>query len=327
MDNNSITTKDVTFKVFRFNSETDYLPMYKEYKMEVTSEEVVLDILDRIKWDIDGSFSYRRSCRHGICGACAITVNGKATLACKVNLYELTNIFGNELTIEPQSTKRAIKDMIIDKADFWEKHAQVKPYLDSHIEEHPEMECTVSIEENDRIMEADLCIQCGACHYACPVVEINEQFIGPAAFVKAYRFEADIRDESHIERLETVALPDQGVWDCVKCFECAEACPKEINPIEKITSLHQMIFKDKVYKNPVAERHAVGFAHSIKKHGLLDEGELVRYSEGNIGVLKHVPVAIKMFKKGKIVLPWNMPKSDNLDEIQKLIKSSSTTKY
>ena len=326
MDNNSIITKDVTFKVFRFNSETDYLPIYKEYKMEVTSEEVVLDILDRIKWDIDGSFSYRRSCRHGICGACAITVNGKATLACKVNLHELTETFGDELIIEPQSTKRAVKDMIIDKSDFWEKHAQVKPYLDSKIEEHPEMECAVSIEENDRIMEADLCIQCGACHYACPVVEINEQFIGPAAFVKAYRFEADIRDESHIERLETVALPDQGVWDCVKCFECAEACPKEINPIEKITSLHQMIFKDKVYKNGVAERHAVGFAHSIKKHGLLDEGQLVLYSEGP-SIVKHIPVALQMFKKGKIVMPWNMPKSDNLDEIQKLIKSSSTTKY
>ncbi len=327
MDNNSITTKDVTFKVFRFNSETDYLPTYKEYKMEVTSEEVVLDILDRIKWDIDGSFSYRRSCRHGICGACAVQVNGKATLACKMNLHELTDTFGDELVIEPQSTKRAVKDMIIDKSDFWEKHAQVKPYLNSHIDEHPEMECVVTIEENDRIMEADLCIQCGACHYACPVVEINEQFIGPAAFVKAYRFEADVRDESHIERLEEVSLPEQGVWDCVKCFECAEACPKEINPIEKITSLHQMIFKDKVHTNPVAERHAVGFAHSIKKHGLLDEGELVRYSEGNIGVLKHVPVALKMFKKGKIVLPWNMPKSDKLDEIKKLVKSSSTTKY
>ena len=326
MDNNSIITKDVTFKVFRFNSETDYLPTYKEYKMEVTSEEVVLDILDRIKWDIDGSFSYRRSCRHGICGACAVTVNGKATLACKMNLHELTNTFGDELIIEPQSTKRAVKDLIIDKADFWEKHAQVKPYLNSAIEEHPEMECVVSVEENDRIMEADLCIQCGACHYACPVVEINEQFIGPAAFVKAYRFEADIRDESHIERLETIALPDQGVWDCVKCFECAEACPKEINPIEKITSLHQMIFKDKVYKNPVAERHAVGFAHSIKKHGLLDEGQLVLYSEGP-SIVKHIPVALQMFKKGKIVMPWNMPKSDNLDEIQKLIKSSSTTKY
>ncbi|MCJ7765311.1 MAG: 4Fe-4S dicluster domain-containing protein, partial [Thiovulaceae bacterium] len=225
------------------------------------------------------------------------------------------------------STKRAVKDMIIDKSDFWEKHAQVKPYLISEIDEHPELECVVSPEETEQILDAEGCIECGACHYACPALEVNEQFIGPAAFVSAYRFEADIRDDAHHERLVEVALPDQGVWDCVKCFECAEACPKDINPIDKITKLHNMIFEQKVYKNPVAERHAVGFAHSVKKHGLLDEGELVRYSEGNIGVLKHVPVALKMFSKGKIVLPWNMPKSDNLDEIQKLIKSSSTTKY
>ena len=322
----TITTKNVKLKVFRFNSETDYLPYYQEFDMETTSEEVVLDILDRIKWDLDGSFSYRRSCRHGICGACAVQVNGRATLACKMNLHELTNIFGDELVIEPQSTKRAIKDMIIDKSDFWEKHEQVKPYLIAEINEHPEMECAVSPEESERLLEADLCIQCGACHYACPVVQIDEDYIGPAAFVKAYRFESDVRDDAHHERLEELSMPG-GVWDCVKCFECAEACPKEINPIEKITKLHNMIFEEKVHKNPVAERHAVGFKHSIAKHGLLDEGELVRYSEGNIGVLKHVPVALQMFKKGKIVLPWNMPKSDKLDEIQKLIKSSSTTKY
>ena len=328
MENNSVTTKSITFKVFRFNSDTDYLPHYKEYKMDVTSEEVILDIMDRIKWDHDGSFSYRRSCRHGICGACAIQVNGKATLACKMNTHELSNIFGDELIIEPQSTKRAIKDMIIDKSDFWEKHNAVHPYLISHIDEHPEMECAVSPHESENLMEADLCIQCGACHYACPVVEINEDFFGPAAFVKAYRFEADVRDDAHHERLEQLGVAGQGVWDCVKCFECAEACPKEINPIEKITKLHNMLFQDGgIRNNGVAERHAVGFAHSIKKHGLLDEGELVRYSEGNIGVLKHVPVALKMFRKGKIVLPWNMPKSDKLDEIQALIKSSSISKY
>jgi len=317
----------VTFKVFRFNEETDYLPYYKEYNMEVTSEEVVLDILDRIKWDHDGSFSYRRSCRHGICGACAMKVNGKATLACKENLHSLTETFGDELVIEPSSLKRAIKDLIIDKGDFWKKHDQAQPYLIADIEEHPEMECAVSPSESEQLLEADLCIQCGACHYSCPVVEINEDFMGPAAFVKAYRFEADVRDEAHVARLEVVGAPAQGIWDCVKCFECAEACPKELNPIEKITKLHNMLFTEGVSNNPVAERHAVGFAHSIKKHGLLDEGELVRYSEGNLGVLKHVPVAIKMFRKGKIVMPWNMPKSDKLDEIQKLVKSSSTSKY
>lgn len=323
----SITIKKVTFKVFRFNQETDYLPYYKEYTMDVTSEEVVLDVLNRIKWEHDGSFSYRRSCRHGICGACAMRVNGRATLACKENLHGLVELFGDELVIEPSSTKRAVKDLIIDKGDFWEKHDQIKPFLISDINEHPEMECAVSPEESERLLEADYCIQCGACHYACPVVEINDDFIGPAAFVKAYRFEADVRDDAHIERLEEVGAPSQGVWDCVKCFECAQACPKELDPIGKITKLHNMLFDEGVSNNKVAERHAVGFAHSVKKHGLLDEGELVRYSEGNLGVMKHLPVAIKMFKRGKIVLPWNMPKSDNLDEIKKLVKSSMTSKY
>ena len=110
-------------------------------------------------------------------------------------------------------------------------------------------------------------------------------------------------------------------------FECAEACPKELDPIGKITKLHQQTFEQGLAKNNVAVRHAVGFKWSIHKHGLLDEGELVRYSEGNIGVMKHIPEAIAMFKRGKIVMPWNMPKSKNLDEIQKLVEISSTVDF
>ena len=327
MSNNTIETKKVTFKVFRFNSDVDYIPRYDTYTFDVTSEQVVLDILNKIKWEEDGSFSYRRSCRHGICGACAMKVNGRATLACKERMFDMIDLYGDEMTLEPSSIKRAVKDLIIDKGDFWAKNDQIKPFLIADIDENPTQERLVAPDKAEDILEADLCIQCGACHYSCPVVEINEDFIGPAAFVKAYRFEADIRDDQHNERFHEISKPSQGVWDCVKCMECAEACPKEINPIEKITKLHNMLFQEKISENPVAERHAVGFAHSIKKHGLLDEGELVRYSEGNIGVLKHVPIALKMFKKGKIVLPWNMPKSEKLDEIQKLVKSSHNPTY
>jgi succinate dehydrogenase / fumarate reductase iron-sulfur subunit len=323
----SITTQTITFKVFRFNAETDYLPVYKEYVMEVTSEEVVLDILNRIKWEFDGSFSYRRSCRHGICGACAVKINGKGVLACKERMNDIIDLFGTELVIDPVSIKRAVKDMIVDKEDFWTKHEAVKPYLISHIEEHPEMECAVSPEQAEELLESDLCIQCGLCHYSCPALEENEEFFGPAAFAKAYRFNADVRDEGIEERIAIVNQPGAGVWDCVKCFECAEVCPKDVNPIEKITKLHNQLFEHGMAPSNVATRHAVGFAHSIKKHGILDEGELVRYSEGNIGVLKHVPVAIKMYKKGKITPPWHMPKSDKLDEIKKLVKISSTVKF
>jgi succinate dehydrogenase / fumarate reductase iron-sulfur subunit len=320
-----ITTQKVNFKVFRFNADKDYLPYYENYDMEVTSEEVVLDILNRIKWDHDGSFSYRRSCRHGICGACAIKVNGRSTLACKESMNDMVELFGNELTIEPLSKKRAVKDMIIDKADFWEKHAAVTPYLVAEIDEEPELENLVSPEDADALDEADLCIQCGACHYACPVVEVNEDFFGPAAFAAAYRFESDVRDED-ANRLSTVNEMGQGVWDCAKCFECAEVCPKEINPISKITKLHQMAFQKGIAQNNVATRHAVGFINSIKKNGVLDEGGLVLYSEGP-SIVKHIPVALKMFRKGKIVPPWGITKSQNLDEIQKLVQSSSTAKF
>ncbi|MDX9814503.1 MAG: succinate dehydrogenase iron-sulfur subunit [Sulfurimonas sp.] len=325
MDKSNITTQKVKFKVFRFNSESDYLPYYEDYELDVTSEDVVLDVLNKIKWEHDGSFSYRRSCRHGICGACAIKVNGRSTLACKESMTTMIEWFGDELTLEPLSTKRAMKDMIIDKADFWEKHAAVTPYLDADIDETPTCENLVSPQDADELDDADLCIQCGACHYACPVVEINDDFFGPAAFAAAYRFEADVRD-SNSHRLIDANEEKQGVWDCVKCFECAEVCPKEINPIGKITKLHQMAFQRGVAKNNVATRHAVGFLHSIKKHGVLDEGGLVLYSEG-LGTIKHIPVALQMFKKGKIVMPWAITKSDKLDEIQKLIKSSSTVKF
>ena len=323
----SSDTKKLKFKVFRFNKDTDYLPHYDTFEMNVTKDELVLDVMNRIKWEHDGSFSYRRSCRHGICGSCAVKVNKKPTLACKDRVFDLVDVYGSELTIEPQDIKRAYKDMVIDKENFWNKYNSVQPYLVADIDKFPEVENIVSIEDAEKIEEADYCIACGNCFYSCPVVEVNDEFTGPMALVKAYRFVADVRDTAMDSRLDDLQRIGSGIWDCVKCNECAEACPKELNPIDKITKLHLKTFDREKALNNVAVRHAVGFKWSIKKHGILDEGELVRYSEGNIGVMKHIPEAIAMFKKGKIVMPWNMPKSKNLSEIQKLVEIASTVKY
>lgn len=324
---NSVCDKmEITFKVFRFNAETDYLPYYQDFTLEVSEDEVVLDILNRIKWDFDGSFSYRRSCRHGICGSCAIKVNNKAVLACKERVIDLYKIFGSNMTIEPQSKSRAVKDMIIDKKDFWSKYDSVKPYLISEIDENPTSEHLVSPKQYEELHEADTCIQCGCCYYSCPAVEVNENYIGPAALAKAYRFNFDPRDEAKHERLDIVNELGRGIWDCVKCFECAEACPKGVDPIHKITALHTQTFKEGKAKSNVATRHAVFFKTSINQHGLLDEGLLVAYSEG-LGVVKHIPEAISMLKKGKIVMPWNMPKSKNIAEVKKLVQISSTAKF
>ena len=320
-------TRKLTFKVFRFNAETDVLPIYKTYTLDVRQDDVALDILNTIKWEQDGTLSYRRSCRHGICGSCGIKVNGRAILACKENVFALADVFGDELTIEPQSTKRAVKDLIIDKKDFWSKYEAVKPWLEAVIDEHPEIENLIDPHTAHEIDEADYCIQCGSCYYSCPAVNVNPDYLGPAALAKAYRFTADIRDDAKLERLEIVDQTGSGVWDCVKCYECAQACPKGVDPIGKITKLHNQLFEEEVAQNNVASRHAVGFKDSIVRHGLLDEGELVRYSEGNIGVMKHLPEAFAMLAKGKIVMPWNMPKSEKLDEIKKLVEISSTNKF
>ena len=324
----AIPTEKITFKVFRFNSETDYLPTYIDYDVDVTHENVILDILTYIKNEMDGSLSYRRSCRHGICGICSVKVNGKAILACKENVLQLAKTYGTTLTIEPLSVKRAMKDLIIDKEDFWVKHDQIKPYLISDVEEHPEHEHIVTPHEAELLNEADYCIQCGACHYSCPALEINEQFIGPAAFAKAYRFEADVRDDAHVERLDIINAPEQGVWDCVKCMECAEVCPKDVNPIEKITKLHNMVFTEGNALNNIATRHAVYFKDSIAKHGQLNEAGLVIYSEKGYGMYKHLKVGMKMIAKGKAHMnPYKVPKSDKMDEIAKLVKISSTSKF
>jgi succinate dehydrogenase / fumarate reductase iron-sulfur subunit len=325
-------TRRVTIKAFRFNAETDYLPYTKQYEMEVGKDDLILDLMNRIKWEHDGSFSYRRSCRHGICGACAIKVNGKAVLACKQNAIELLDLFDNDITLQPSSTKRAVKDMIIDKSDFWEKHAAIKPYVVADVDPHPEHETKQSIDEFNNFLDSDLCIQCGACHYSCPSLEVNPEFFGPAAFAAAYRFTVDTRDSAGAERLELTAQPEQGVWDCVKCFECAEACPKDINPIEKITKLHNLQFEQGIAESNVATRHAEGFLRGMKKYGYLDEADIVTYSEGLLGAYKHVGTAMKMMKSGKIHwhsgIPFidSIPKIKNLDEVQKLIEISQTNK-
>ena len=324
---NSVKSQKVKFKVFRFNGDTDVLPYYKEYTLEVTQEEVVLDILNRIKWEHSGSLSYRRSCRHGICGSCAVKVSGKGVLACKERMFDLIDIFGNEMTIDPLSEGRAVKDVTIDKSDFWEKYDSVQPYLEAEIDENPEKETIITPETAEELLEADYCIQCGACYYSCPAVEVNPEYIGPAAMAKAYRFNADVRDDAKRDRIDIVNQMGSGIWDCVKCYECAEVCPKDVNPIEKITKLHNQVFEEGMAIDNVATRHSVGFKDSIKKHGLLDEGGLVLYSEGLAGMPQHLPEAMKMLVNGKLPMPWSLPKSKNLDEIKKLVKISSTAKF
>jgi succinate dehydrogenase / fumarate reductase iron-sulfur subunit len=248
-------------------------------------------------------------------------VENQAVLACKANLFELADRYGETLTIDPVDKTLAIKDLIVDKTRFWRSYRAVKPWLVSPINDAPSKENLIAPETADRLEGADACVECGICFYGCPVAAANEDFLGPAALAKAYRFAADIRDQSAEDRLRVVDQAKTGAWDCVKCYKCREACPKEVSPIDKILRLRETLFERGIASDWVATRHAKAFKTSIAKHGRLDETANVIESLGVFGALKLFREAFAMLRKGK--LPIGAGRIDNLGEVRKLIKSVS----
>ncbi len=213
----------VTLKIKRFNPEKDTEPYWGEYPVEAEPTDRLLDALNYVKWYLDGTLTYRRSCAHGICGSDAMLINGANTLACKVLLQNL----GSKITIEPMRGFKVIKDLLVDMEAFFEKFRKVQPYLITHTPE-PEKERLQSIDDREVFEDTTKCILCGACTTSCPSFWANEDYVGPAAIVNAHRFIFDSRDEGREERLDILGAAD-GVWRCRTIFNCVEACPREIN--------------------------------------------------------------------------------------------------
>jgi succinate dehydrogenase / fumarate reductase iron-sulfur subunit len=213
----------VTLKIKRFNPEKDAAPYWGEYPVEAEPTDRLLDALNYVKWYIDGTLTYRRSCAHGVCGSDAMLINGANTLACKVLLQNL----GSKITVEPMRGFRVIKDLLVDMEAFFEKYRKAKPYLITHSPE-PEKERLQSIQDREAFEDTTKCILCGACTTSCPSFWANEDYVGPATIVNAHRFIFDSRDEGREERLEILGAAD-GVWRCRTIFNCVEACPRDIN--------------------------------------------------------------------------------------------------
>ena len=213
----------VTLKIKRFNPEKDTEPYWGEYPVETEPTDRLLDALNYVKWYLDGTLTFRRSCAHGICGSDAMLINGANTLACKVLLQNL----GSKITIEPMRGFKVIKDLLVDMDAFFEKYRKVQPFLITRTPE-PEKERLQSIDDREAFEDTTKCILCGACTTSCPSFWANEDYVGPAAIVNAHRFIFDSRDEGREERLEILGAAD-GVWRCRTIFNCVEACPREIN--------------------------------------------------------------------------------------------------
>ncbi len=289
-----------TLRVRRFDPEAaDPQPYFQEYEVDVEEWFTVLDALIRVREEIDGTLGLRCSCRASICGSCGMRVNGEAKLVCKTRLASVaTN--GAPITVEPMGNMEVITDLVTDMTSFWDKVRQVEPYMQPEGPE-PDAEYVASNKEMVHLAGVMNCIMCGLCVSDCTALEVDENFIGPAALAKAYRFVADPRDGSESERLG--ALNEySGIWDCTRCMQCVEVCPKDVDPMGRIMVMRELAMKAG-YNDTSGSRHTKSFAASVKRSGRLNETRLAIESIGytNIpGQLAMVPLGLQVLRKGKL---------------------------
>ncbi len=227
----------VTLKIQRYNPEVDSQPRWETYRIEADPKDRVLDLLHKVKWEIDGTLAFRRSCAHGICGSDAMLINGKNRLACKVLVRDL----GEEITVAPIRGLPVKKDLIVDMEPFFDAYKAVKPYLIND-DPPPERERLQSPEERARFDDTTKCILCACCTTSCPVFWVNGTYIGPAAIVQAHRFIFDSRDQGAAERFKVLGT-STGAWRCRTAYNCTEACPKEIRVTQAIQEVKRaMVF-------------------------------------------------------------------------------------
>ncbi len=312
---------EVKVNIKRYDSDADAPASYwQEFSLTVPETATVLDALIQIREEMDGTLSLRCSCRSAICGSCAMRVNGHAVLACKTRASESLNTEG-VITVEPAGNMPVMKDLVVDFDPFWDKIRAVEPYLQPQGPE-PEGEYIASNESMLHLSSVTACIMCGACVSDCTVLEVDPTFLGPAALAKAYRFTADPRDGDAAgvsqRRLEQLGLPS-GMWDCTRCYECVQVCPKGVAPMDRIMALREQAISLGLGDNNGA-RHAVAFTESVAHSGRLDELRLPVKTVGMFNLpalLSFLPVGLRAMTHGK--LPPLVHKSvENVQSVRRL---------
>ena len=225
----------ITIKIFRYNPEKDKKPHYETYKVDAEPTDRVLDVLEYVKGEHDGTLSFRRSCAHGICGSDAMRINGRNRLACKTLVKDLPR----KILVEPILGLPVLKDLFVDMEPFMENYRSVLPYFINN-DPPPKKERLQSPEERERFDDTTKCILCAACTTSCPSFWASEKYVGPQAIVAAHRFIFDSRDQASAERLKI--LSDQfGVIRCHTIYNCTIACPREIQVTRAIGEVKKAI--------------------------------------------------------------------------------------
>ena len=221
----------IALQVLRYRPEQEAEPTAQEYEVPCHDDWVVLDGLNYVKDRLDGSLSYRWSCRMGICGSCGMTVNGEPKLTCATFL---TDYAPGPVRVEPLRNFPIVRDLVVEMGDFMRKLPEVKPWI-VRPQERPlaEGEYRQTPEQLDAYKQFSMCINCLLCYAACPVYGLDPKFLGPAAIALAQRYNLDSRDEGAQERLDILST-HEGVWGCTFVGECTKVCPKNVDPAAAI---------------------------------------------------------------------------------------------
>jgi len=222
-------------RILRYNKEWSSKSHWDVFEVEAEPDDRILDVLQEIRSNHDGSLAYRKSCAHGVCGSDAMIINGENQLACQVLVKEVSS----PIKIEPIRGLPVLKDLIVDMNDFFDSYKKILPFLISD-EPDSNRERLQSQEDVDRIEDTTKCILCAACTTSCPVFWTSDSFIGPASLVNAHRFIFDSRDKGNKQRLE-ILKDVNGAFRCRTAFNCTSACPRGIKVTEAIEEVKREI--------------------------------------------------------------------------------------
>jgi succinate dehydrogenase iron-sulfur subunit len=306
---------NVALKIWRYDPASGDKELAR-YDFDAPEWACLLDCLDIVKEQIDGTLAYRKSCRMMICGSCGMRMDGRAVLACKERMKPIVER-GHVPVISAMGNMPVLKDLVVDMRPFWTKIRAMKPWLDTGYEEIPEHgEFIHSQEEMNPIHKEALCIMCGCCVSECNSMESDPEFFGPAALAKGFRFVGDPRDQGAVDRLESYN-DEHGIWDCTRCYFCNERCPKGVDPRDSIAKLGAESIKAGIDRD-MGAKHAKWFVHSAKTTGWLRETELVPKTQGVVSALKETKFAIELFRHGKVPLPFPPHVARNVQEARAL---------
>jgi succinate dehydrogenase iron-sulfur subunit len=315
-------TVSVPFDVYRFDPSRDAAPRYERYMLEVAPQTPVLTALLRIRAEVDPSLTLRYSCRSAICGSCAMVVNSKSRLACQTRVGPEFARHGR-VVIDPMRNLPVVRDLVVDMDRFWGDYRKLEPHLipDPDRVVPPNEATPMTPAEVDQFRETPRCIACAACYSACPAVEVDPEFPGPMSLAKLYRFVVDPRDGATRERL--LRIQTGGLWLCLRCHLCTEACPKDVAPSERIRDLKEMAIAVQGGTEH-GSKHAIGFKDNIRSRGLLNEARLIRQTYTPFEALGLLPQVPKLIRKKPEFLRTPKP-IDGKEEVEKLYEMLDDT--